>query len=106
MGPGRIHHCMRLIGLAERSHELMIERAWSREAFGRIAMELIDCDLLFLFPGKPIAMHGVSGQTVSTNRVEIAAARLMVMQAAHAIDLYGAKVAKYVIAECFWRGLE
>jgi len=81
LGPGRIHHCMRLIGLAERSHELMLERAWSRTAFG-----------------KPIALHGVTAQNVANNRIEIDSARLLVMQAALAIDLYGAKVAKDQIA--------
>jgi hypothetical protein len=42
-------------------------------------------------------MHGVSGQTVANSRIEISAARLMVMQTAHAIDLHGAKAAKYAM---------
>jgi len=81
LGPGRIHHCMRMIGLSERSHEMMLLRVWSRQTFG-----------------KPIALHGMVANSVAQNRAEIDQSRLAVMHTAHTIDLYGNKAARDLIA--------
>ncbi len=72
LGPGRIHHCMRSIGAAERALELLIERGLSREAFG-----------------KPIARLGKNVELVAKARIEIEAMRLMVLRAAKAMDTMG-----------------
>ena len=72
LGPGRIHHCMRSIGAAERALQLMVERGLSREAFG-----------------KPIISLGKNTEWVSRARIEIEAMRLMVLKAAKAMDLMG-----------------
>jgi acyl-CoA dehydrogenase len=72
LGPGRIHHCMRSIGAAEKALQLMIERGLSREAFGR-----------------PIISLGKNVEWVSRARIEIEAMRLMVLKAARAMDLMG-----------------
>src|SRR4029077_16541630 len=72
LGPGRIHHCMRSIGAAERALELMVRRGLSREAFG-----------------KPIIQLGKNTELVSRARIEIEAMRLMVLKAAKAMDLMG-----------------
>jgi acyl-CoA dehydrogenase len=72
LGPGRIHHCMRSIGAAERALELMVTRGLSREAFG-----------------KPIISLGKNTELVSRARIEIEAMRLMVLKAAKAMDLMG-----------------
>jgi acyl-CoA dehydrogenase len=72
LGPGRIHHCMRSIGAAERALQLMVERGLSREAFG-----------------KPIIALGKNTEWVSRARIEIEAMRLMVLKAAKAMDLMG-----------------
>jgi acyl-CoA dehydrogenase len=72
LGPGRIHHCMRSIGAAERALDLLIRRGLSREAFG-----------------KPILSLGKNVETVSRARIEIEAMRLMVLRAAKAMDLMG-----------------
>ena len=72
LGPGRIHHCMRSIGAAERALELMVVRGLSREAFG-----------------KPIIQLGKNTELVSRARIEIEAMRLMVLKAAKAMDLMG-----------------
>jgi len=72
LGPGRLHHCMRAIGMAERAQELMIARAKSRVAFGR-----------------PIAGHGVAAAEIAQNRMEIDQARLMVLYTAAMIDRKG-----------------
>ncbi|KAF9166882.1 hypothetical protein DFQ26_006550 [Actinomortierella ambigua] len=83
LGPGRIHHCMRAIGMAERTLELMIERVTdpSRRTFGKI-----------------LARHGTVAADVARMRIEINAARLMVLQAADKIDKTDAKGAMRDIA--------
>ena len=77
LGPGRIHHCMRSIGQAERALDLMIRRAMSREAFG-----------------KPIIQLGKNIEVVSRARIEIEAMRLMVLKAAKAMDVLGNREAR------------
>jgi len=72
LGPGRIHHCMRSIGAAERALELMVTRGLSREAFG-----------------KPLARLGKNTETIAKARIEIEAMRLMVLRAAKAMDTMG-----------------
>lgn len=81
LGPGRLHHCMRLIGAAERGLEAMAARALQRKTFGRA-----------------LAKHGSVVETVAECRLEIEAARLMVLQAAHELDTKGNKRARNVIA--------
>nr|WP_315234192.1 acyl-CoA dehydrogenase family protein [uncultured Albidiferax sp.] len=81
LGPGRIHHCMRLIGLAERALELMCKRASSRIAFG-----------------KPIAAQGVTQERIAEARCKIDMARLLTLKAAWLMDVAGNKVAKNEIA--------
>lgn len=72
LGPGRIHHCMRAIGAAERALAMMVGRGLSREAFGR-----------------PLAKLGHNAETISRARIEIESMRLMVLQAAKAMDELG-----------------
>ena len=77
LGPGRIHHCMRSIGQAERALDLMIRRTMTREAFG-----------------KPIIQLGKNLEIVSRARIEIEAMRLMVLRAARAMDVLGNQEAR------------
>ncbi len=81
LGPGRIHHCMRLIGLAERSLELMCKRATGRVAFGR-----------------PLAEQGVTRERIAQARCLIDQARLLTLKAAWMMDVAGNKSAKSEIA--------
>ena len=81
LGPGRIHHCMRLVGQAERALELMCRRAQSRVAFG-----------------KKIAEQGVWHERIAESRIMIDSARLLVLQAADRIDRAGSKAARNEIA--------
>ena len=77
LGPGRIHHCMRSIGQAERALDLMVKRATTRVAFG-----------------KPLIQLGKNLETVSRARIEIEAMRLMVLKAARAMDVLGNREAR------------
>jgi acyl-CoA dehydrogenase len=77
LGPGRIHHCMRTIGKAERALDLMVKRATTRVAFG-----------------KPLIQLGKNLETVSRARIEIEAMRLMVLKAAKAMDVLGNREAR------------
>jgi acyl-CoA dehydrogenase len=81
LGPGRIHHCMRLIGQAERALQKMCKRASARVAFGR-----------------PIADQGVTRERIAQARIMIDSARFMVLNAAWKMDTVGNKVAKKEIA--------
>ncbi len=77
LGPGRIHHCMRAIGQAEKALDLMVRRGMSREAFG-----------------KPIAQLGKNTEVISRARIDIEAMRLMVLKAARAMDVLGNREAR------------
>lgn len=81
LGPGRIHHCMRSIGKAEKALELMVKRAGTREAFG-----------------KPIVKLGKNLEVISRARIEITGMRLAVLQAAKAMDVLGNKEARVYVS--------
>ena len=74
LGPGRIHHCMRSIGMAEKALELAIKRSFSRQAFG-----------------KPLIKLGGNGERIASARMAIEQARLLTLQAAWKIDNLGVK---------------
>ena len=82
LGPGRIHHCMRQIGVAERALELMCKRATKRVAFG-----------------KPLADNDITLERIAQSRIDIDQARLLVLHAAYMMDTVGNKAAKQAIAE-------
>lgn len=81
LGPGRIHHCMRAIGAAERALEKMCQRTTQRVAFG-----------------KPIAAQGVTRQRIADARIMIDQARFLTLNAAHMMDTVGNKIAAKQIA--------
>ncbi|HLJ18602.1 MAG TPA: acyl-CoA dehydrogenase family protein [Stellaceae bacterium] len=81
LGPGRIHHCMRSIGAAEVSLELMIQRSLQRRTFGRLLHE-----------------HGAVQDWIALSRIEIEQARLLVLRAAWLMDTYGNKAARKEVA--------
>jgi acyl-CoA dehydrogenase len=81
LGPGRIHHCMRLIGVAERALALMCARSLTRVTFG-----------------KPVAERTVTQERIAESRIMIDSARLLVLKAAHMMDTVGNKAARGEIA--------
>src|SRR4051812_17389924 len=81
LGPGRIHHCMRALGAAERALALLVQRAQQRVAFGG-----------------PLADQGVVQQQIAESRLEIEQARLLCQHASHVIDTHGNKAARDLVA--------
>jgi acyl-CoA dehydrogenase len=81
LGPGRLHHCMRMIGLAERALALMVDRARSRTAFG-----------------KTLAEQGVVRERIALSRIEIEQARLLCQRVAWLLDTQGSRAARFEIS--------
>ncbi len=81
LGPGRIHHCMRALGMAERAFDMMCSRALARETFG-----------------SPVAEHGVVQDWVAESRLQIEQARLLVLKTAWMIDTVGVRSARVEIS--------
>eukprot|EP00579_Thalassiosira_antarctica_P021805 CAMPEP_0201958400 /NCGR_PEP_ID=MMETSP0904-20121228/5574_1 /ASSEMBLY_ACC=CAM_ASM_000553 /TAXON_ID=420261 /ORGANISM="Thalassiosira antarctica, Strain CCMP982" /LENGTH=441 /DNA_ID=CAMNT_0048503735 /DNA_START=118 /DNA_END=1443 /DNA_ORIENTATION=+ len=81
LGPGRIHHCMRAVGLAERCYELMLERTFQRQTFGKYLHE-----------------HGSCRELIADSKSDLEAARLLTLSCAEAIDTLGARGARDKIA--------
>lgn len=81
LGPGRIHHCMRAVGLASRCYELMLERTFQRQTFGRYLHE-----------------HGSCRELIADSASDIEAARLLTLSCAEDIDRHGAQKARDKIA--------
>jgi len=81
LGPGRIHHCMRSIGIAERALALTLRRIQSRTAFG-----------------KTLDKHGKIREDIAASRIDIEQCRLLVLQAAHMMDTVGNRIARQYIA--------
>jgi len=81
LGPGRIHHCMRIIGQAERALEMMCRRAAERRAFGKLLSE-----------------QGVTHERIAQSRIEIEMCRLLTLKAAYMMDTVGNKEARQEIA--------
>jgi acyl-CoA dehydrogenase len=97
LGPGRIHHCMRWIGICERAFDLMCRRAATRE----------------IAPGKPLGTRQMVQEWIAESRAEINAARLMVQHAAWKIDQHGVydareeiSCSKFYVAGVLWRVLD
>jgi acyl-CoA dehydrogenase len=82
LGPGRIHHCMRAIGMAERALELMVDRALAREAFGRRLAEM-----------------GVVRHAIAESRMDVDQARLLTLATADAVDRLGGRAARSQLAQ-------
>jgi acyl-CoA dehydrogenase len=81
LGPGRIHHCMRALGASERALALMVARSKARVAFGR-----------------PLAEQGANAERIAESRIEIEAARALCHRAAWAVDTYGNREARHLVA--------
>jgi acyl-CoA dehydrogenase len=81
LGPGRIHHCMRTIGMAQRALELMVKRATERTAFGKLLIQ-----------------QGTVLEDISKSRIEIEQARLLTLKAASLMDQFGSKGARQYIS--------
>merc|ERR1712127_234828 len=81
LGPGRIHHCMRAVGLAARCYELMLQRSISRQTFG-----------------KALYQHGGCQEEIADSKMDLEAARLLTLSCAHAMDVMGNAKARDQIA--------
>ena len=81
LGPGRIHHCMRAVGMAARCYNLMVQRSMERVTFG-----------------KPLYQHGMTQDMIATSKSDLDAARLLTLDCAAAIDAVGAQQARDKIA--------